>query len=94
MIRYSHEVKLTERNKGNKMNFSTAEEKDAEKAKAKTRRTMKFTRDRKNYNGERGDTEGLKIVRKSRNEPIVWDDDEMPVDLRRVKNLRDLSAGE
>ena len=80
------------------MNFSTAEEKDAEKdaekAKAKNRRTMKFTRDRKNYNGERGDTEGLKIVHKNRNEQIVWDDDEQPVDLRRVKSLRDLSVGE
>ena len=76
------------------MNFSTAEEQDAQKAKAKNRRTQKFTRDRKNHNGKLSDTEGLRIVHKDRREPIVMDEEDGPIDLRRVKSLRDLSVGE
>ena len=73
------------------MALSLAEMNEQDKNKAREDRTKKLTKDRKNRNGNRdlAATDGLKIIRKSKNEPI-FDDDDQPIDLRRVTKLSDI----
>ena len=73
------------------MKRTLAEEIEIGKNEAREARTAKLTKDRKNRHGKSdlAATDGLKVIRKPRHEPIV-DDDDQPIDLRRVTKLRDL----
>lgn len=74
------------------MNFSTAEEIDAQKAKIRQERKRKLTDDRKPKRGDSklAQTEGLKTIRTGgkRNQRIVIDD--QVFDLKRIRNRGDL----
>lgn len=79
------------------MNFSTAEEQDAQKNKINRERIRKLTQDRqeKHGNGKLAQTDGLKTIRTGgkRNQTIVIDDD-FEIDPRRIRRLSDVIADE
>ena len=75
------------------MKFTTAEQMDQQKSKARHDRTRKLTQDRKHKHGDRSlaATDGLRPIHKEhKGLPIVEDDDFGPIDLRRVRNLKDI----
>ncbi len=80
------------------MKYTTAEEIDRTKNKVRQERTQRLTKDRKHPHG-RNDlaaTDGLKVIRKTHNgAPTTWHDDEIDevIDLRRVRNLKDVTRG-
>lgn len=75
--------------------FSTAEELDQKKSKIVKERKLKLTKDR-HKNDKYGDPnlaakEGLKTIRKRRDDPLfINDDDDQPIDLKRIRSLNDL----
>lgn len=74
------------------MNFSTAEEQDAQKNEINSKRIRKLTGDRKNKHGNNklAQTDGLKPIHTGtkRKQHIVIDD--QIIDPRRIRNLRDI----
>lgn len=76
------------------LEFTTAEELERDRKKANDRRMKKLTQDRKSKNGRKdlAETDGLKIVHKPKNRPIVLDDDDNEIDLTRVKKLSDAQS--
>lgn len=76
----------------NRQNFTVAEELDERKNKINRERQLKLTKDRRNHNGngKLAQTDGLKTIRKPRNEPLFVDDDEEVIDLTRVRSLKDV----
>jgi hypothetical protein len=93
---YSDQVKEYSNERGNKVmnrqNFTVAEELDEQKSKVSRERQLKLTKDRRNHNGngKLAQTDGLKTIRKSVQEPFYIDDDDQPIDLTRVRNLSDV----
>jgi hypothetical protein len=77
------------------MNFSTAEEMDAQKSKINQERIRKLTQDRQNHNGNGkfAQNDGLKTIKPHGNgkrKQYVVIDDEYEIDPRRIRNLNDL----
>lgn len=79
------------------MNHFDSEDRGITKDRVRKERNRKFTTDRKKQhkNGNRNlaATDGLKPVRKPNHTlPIVEDDDLGAIDLRRIRNFRDLEG--
>lgn len=76
----------------NRQNFTVAEELDEQKSKTNRERQLKLTKDRRNHNGNGtlASTDGLKTIRKPAREPFYIDEDDQPIDLKRVRNLKDV----
>jgi hypothetical protein len=78
------------------MKFTTAEEINQQKSKARHDRTQRLTKDRRSQHGDKNlaATDGLKPIRKEhKGSPIVRDEEFGEIDLRRVRSLRDITSG-
>lgn len=77
------------------MGYIDSDDRQHVKDQIRKQRNQKFSKDRRNRHGRRdlAATDGLKPVRKPNHTlPIVEDDDLGAIDLRRVRNFRDLEG--
>lgn len=79
------------------MSFTIAEQIEFEKQVTQNKRNRKLGEDRKSTNGRRElqQTEGLKPIRKHTDNPrYATDEDDNPVDLKRITKLSDVVKDE
>jgi hypothetical protein len=76
------------------MKFSTAEEIETKQFRRREERNLRrVTKDKRSPHGNKNlaQTDGLRLIRKPIREPVLLDDDE-PIDLKRVKSLKDVTS--